>query len=151
MDIGSVLIGLALAIVVGAYIGLPILVKGGKAVTVEDRQLSELQATRDRILNRLQELDMDYSMGKILEKDYRDERQGLMGKGAAVLKAIDSLIGQAPDSSRETAADEEIEAAVTRLRGKTSRPDLGYCPSCGIEIQRDDAFCTRCGTSLQIA
>jgi hypothetical protein len=44
MDIGSILIGLALVLVVGAYIGMPILTKSGKAVTFEDRQLSELQA-----------------------------------------------------------------------------------------------------------
>ena len=151
MDIGSILISLALALVTGAYIGMPILIKSGKAVSVEDRQLSEFQAQRDRILNRVQELDMDYTMGKILEGDYSRERQGLMQQGAEVLKAIDALVGSASSPVSYKDPDDEIEAAVARLRGKSSTSTAGYCPSCGAEVQRDDAFCTRCGTSLKIA
>ncbi len=149
MDIGSILVGLALALVVGAYVGLPILSKGGRAVTVEDRQLSELQAQRDRILNRVQELDMDFAMGKLLENDYRAERGGLMQRGAEVLKTIDELVGVASRPAVRAIPDDEIEAAVARLRGKSPAISPGYCPSCGAEVQANDAFCTRCGTSLQ--
>ena len=149
MDIGSILIGLALALVVGAYIGMPILTKSGKTITVEDRRLSELQAQRDRILNRVQELDMDFTMGKIIEGDYKAERQGLMQRGAEVLKAIDMLVGSSPSQVFQNAPVDEIEAAVARIRGKSSVSSEGHCPSCGAEVQRDDAFCTRCGTSLQ--
>jgi hypothetical protein len=151
MDIGSILIGLALALVVAAYIGMPILVKGGMAVTVEDRKLSELQAQRDRILTRVQELDMDFSMGKILEQDYKMERQGLMAQGAKVLKTIDVLVGISPVQQSALTPEDEIEAAVTRLRGKKEIDSDSYCPSCGAEVQQDDAFCTRCGASLQPA
>jgi hypothetical protein len=150
MDIGSILIGLALALVVGAYIAMPLLAKSGKAVTVEDRQLSELQAQRDRILNRVQELDMDYTMGKILEGDYKAERGSLMQKGAEVLKVIDDVVGSSPSQVVQHGPDDEIEAAVARLRGKTSTVAAGDCPSCGADVQLDDAFCTRCGISLQV-
>jgi hypothetical protein len=149
MDIGSILIGLALALLVAAYISRPLLMKGGQAVTMEDRQLSELQAKRDRILNRLQELDMDFAMGKILEEDYQLDRQALMTQGADVLKAIDVLIGGAPSQAKDADAEDEIEAAVARLRGKDKPLASGYCPSCGNAVQQGDAFCTRCGTSLQ--
>ena len=151
MDIGSILVGLALALVVGAYIGMPILTKSGRQVTVEDRELSELQAQRDRILNRVQELDMDFTMGKILEGDYKVERQILMLQGADVLKRIDTLVGNAPAQVVVKSADDEIEAAVARLRGKTHESTAGYCPSCGSEVQEGDAFCTHCGTSLEIS
>jgi hypothetical protein len=149
MDIGSILISLALALLVAAYISRPLLVKGGQVVTREDRQLSELQAKRDRILNRLQELDMDFTMGKILEEDYQLERQVLMTQGADVLKAIDALVGSAPIQAVGALDEDEIEAAVARLRGKDMPTTSGYCPSCGTAVQQGDAFCTRCGTSLQ--
>lgn len=151
MDIGSILIGLALLLVVGAYIGMPILSKTGKAVTVEDRQLSELQAKRDRILNRVQELDMDFTMGKILEADYKLERQSLMKQGAEVLKNIDALIGSTPSAAEGVRTGDEIEAAVARLRGKPISPTGIFCPSCGAGVQEGDAFCVRCGTSLQVS
>ena len=151
MDIGSILIGLALAIAIGAYIGMPILVKGGRAVSVEDRRLSELQAQRDRILNQVQELDMDFAMGKILEGDYKIERKKLMHTGAEVLKVMDELVGSTPRPVLTTNPADEIESAVARIRGKTAGAVAGYCPSCGAGVQQDDAFCTRCGTSLQLS
>lgn len=151
MDIGSILMGLALALLAAAYIGRPLVVKSGLAVSVEDRHLSELQAQRDRILNRLQELDMDFAMSKIIEEDYRVERQTLMLNGAEVWKAIDLLGGSSPSLVKNISPEDEVEAAVARLRGKTAIIAGGYCPSCGTEVQMGDAFCTSCGTSLQVA
>jgi hypothetical protein len=151
MDIGSILIGLALALMAGAYIGRPLLMHAGQAVSAEDRRLSELQAQRDRILNRLQELDMDFAMKKLLEQDYRQERQALMLEGTQVLKAIDLFFGSAPGLVKGASPDDAIEAAVANLRAKGAVPRAGYCPSCGAEVQDGDAFCTRCGTSLQFA
>lgn len=151
MDIGSILMGLALALLAAAYIGRPLVVKSGLAVSVEDRHLSELQAQRDRILNRLQELDMDFAMSKIIEEDYRVERQTLMLNGAEVWKAIDLLGGSSPNLVKNISPEDEVEAAVARLRGKTAIITGGYCPSCGTEVQMGDAFCTSCGTSLQVA
>jgi len=151
MDIGSILMGLALVLLVIAFIGRPLVVKSGLAVSVEDRQLSELQAQRDRILNRLQELDMDFTMSKIIEIDYRLERQSLMLEGSDVFKAIDSLVGSSARPVMSVSPEDEVEAAVARLRGKSATAIDGYCPSCGSEVQKGDAFCTSCGTSLQVA
>lgn len=149
MDFGSILIGLALAVAVAAYIGQPILAKSGRAVTVEDRQLSELQAQRDRILSRVQELDMDFTMGKILDQDYQRERGSLMTRGAEVLKAIDEMVGSSHAPALQAAPVDDIEAAVARIRGKSISGAAAFCPSCGAEVQSGDAFCTRCGSTLQ--
>ena len=151
MDIGSILMGLALVLLVIAFIGRPLVVKSGLAVSVEDRQLSELQAQRDRILNRLQELDMDFTMSKVIETDYRLERQSLMLDGSEVFKAIDSLVGSSASPVMSVSPEDEVEAAVARLRGKSTPAIVGYCPTCGSEVQKGDAFCTSCGTSLQVA
>ncbi len=66
MDLGSVFLGLGLAIVVAAILARPILEGGAGQVVGQDSHLSALQADRDRILTRLQELDMDAAMGKVL-------------------------------------------------------------------------------------
>jgi len=57
MDIGSILIGLAVVAVVVVYILQPILLREGQAVTAEDRRLSQLKADRDRTINMVKELD----------------------------------------------------------------------------------------------
>ncbi len=149
MDIGSILIGLALAIAVAAYIIRPLVQGGGEKVTEIDHRLSELQAERDRVLTRIQELDMDFAMGKILEKNYRSQRDELMLYGAQVLKELDSLAGLEGTSTEPVRLEDEIESAVARLRGSRAAESSAFCPSCGEAVQAGDRFCTHCGTSLK--
>ncbi|TFH37523.1 MAG: zinc ribbon domain-containing protein [Anaerolineales bacterium] len=150
MDIGSILIGLALALLVAAFLGRPLLMHGGQDVTPEDRHLSELQAQRDQVLTQLQELDMDYAMSKIIPEDYKLERQGLMRQGAEVFKNIDTLTGLIPAPVLSESPGDAIEAAVASLRGAARASSAGFCRSCGAEAQLGDIFCTRCGKSLQV-
>src|SRR5665648_536644 len=91
MDIGSILAGLALTLLTVAFVALPFLQHRGKGITEAERLSSELQAGRDRVLNNLHELEMDFNTGKILEEDYRDQRQALMKEGAGILRRIDVL------------------------------------------------------------
>lgn len=149
MDLGSILIGLALAIAVAAYVIRPLVQDGGEVITDVDRRLSELQAERDRVLTRIQELDMDYAMGKILEEDYRSQRDELMLYGADILKELDAKAGLESSPVAAVGLEDEIESAVARLRstGGTSAP--GFCPSCGEQVLKGDRFCTHCGTSLK--
>ncbi len=62
MDIGSFIVGLAIAILTFAFVARPLFTHVGIRVTPEDRQLSQLQAERDRLLRSLQELEMDFAV-----------------------------------------------------------------------------------------
>ena len=149
MDIGSIFIGLALAIAVAAYVVRPLVVGGGVKVTEIDHRLSELQAERDRVLSRIQELDMDFTMGKILEQDYRSQRDELMVYGAQVLKELDTMVGLETSPLEPVSVEDEIESAVARIRGTGQSQGQGFCPTCGVEVQAGDRFCTHCGTPLK--
>ena len=93
MELGSIFISLAILVIAAIFVTKPIFEHQGRAVTVEDRKLSELKAIRDRVILSLQELDMDYAMGKIPEADYQGQRNELMVAGAAALREIDELEG----------------------------------------------------------
>jgi hypothetical protein len=149
MDIGSILIGLALAIAVAAYIIRPLVVGGGEKVTEIDHRLSELQAERDRVLSRIQELDMDFAMGKVLEQDYRGQRDELMLYGAEVLKELDAMVGLEASPVEPVSVEDEIESAVARIRRAGGSQGSGFCPACGEAVLIGDRFCTHCGTSLK--
>jgi len=156
MDLGSMLLGLAVLILVGAFLLRPVLQPSPAGPPPGSRRLSELQAERDRILDLLRDMDLDSTMGKLLPEDYRVQREALAMRGAAVLRQIDESGGSAQEPSRPSASHDpeaELEAAVRRLRSR--QPDGKapgqFCGQCGAGLQADDRFCANCGEPVPAA
>lgn len=155
MEIGSLLVTLAIAIIVVGYVARPLIDDRGIAVSDWDRRLSRLQAQRDQILNVLQELEMDNAMGKISAEDYREQRSSLVAKGVKVLKVLDLVSGVALELDSEVShpdlvsekLEEQIEAAVLKRRAGKSEIESNYCSKCGSALELGDRFCPSCGAA----
>lgn len=171
MEIGAILFSLAMVLLVAAYVLQPLSTYGRGGFRDTSRELSALQAERDRVLDSIQEIDMDRSMGKVAEEDYQRQRDSLALEGAEILRSIDELL---QDSVPDEAAM-ELEAAIAELRGKSSSPSVeleeavaetrskssnhnsqiskaeaqGTCPRCGEVIHPGDRFCSNCGEELE--
>ena len=154
MELGSILIGLSLVILAGAYIARPLIEQGVDSISSADFELSSMQAEQDRILALIEELEMDHAIGKILDEDYQAERAWLMQQGAENLKRIDAfqLSLGAPESPRTLASslEDELEVSVAKLRSGASKTGRNFCSSCGTEINPSDNFCVNCGANLSI-
>lgn len=148
MDLGSLLVILAMGLMAAIFIVQPLLGSRELGVTKEARRVSELQTERDRVLATLQDLDMDHAMGKVLQEDYQAQRGALLLRGAEVLKAIDELQSTIGKVIPGSDLDVEIETAVARLRGGEDQASGGTCSSCGREVATGDRFCVHCGASL---
>jgi len=174
MDIGSIFLILAVLIPVVIFVSRPLMERKATAITVEEHDYSALLAERDRILNALQELEFDYTLGKIPETQYPAQRASLMRYGAELLRQIDEYEGQSADSSvddrleaaiaeRKAAAtttavavtvdpDDELEALISarrRTQKSTGQSKTGgFCPQCGNCVQENDRFCPKCGHAL---
>lgn len=148
MDLGSLFVILALSLVAAAFIAQPLIGRRGLGVMKEERHLSELLAERDRVLTTLQDLDMDFAMGKVLREDYQTQRDVLVSYGAEVLKSIDEFHSTVDEVIPETDLDLEIETAVARLRRGGDHARGETCSSCGREVMVGDRFCVHCGASL---
>lgn len=148
MNIGSFIVGLAIAIVAFAFVAKPLFAHEGVRVTQEDRRLSQLQANRERLLRSLQELETDFDVGKIAQDDYQEQRAQYVAEGAVTLREIDDITGSSEELSLARDLDAEIEAAVGQLRAKDAGERAQFCPGCGNAVQSDDQFCTSCGESL---
>ena len=156
MEIGAILFSLAMILLVASYILQPLFTSERSGYRDTSRELSALQAARDRVLDSIQEIEMDHSMGKVSEDDYQHQRGSLALGGAKILRSIDELQSEgAPDGSAM-----ELEAAVAQLRRKSSssgsqqngdetNPGEVACPTCGQSIYHGDRFCSNCGATLE--
>lgn len=164
MDLGAILVLLALLIVVGLFLAAP-LMRGARPRRLDESpQVSALLAERDRVINSLQELDFDFKLGKVPEAAYPEQRAGLLRRGAAILRQLDELspapssgtdaagrIQQAVDTSSPGAGlqDDRIESMLAARRLARHNKSAGFCPHCGRAVLLSDRFCPNCGKSLQ--
>ena len=175
MDIGSLLLILALLIIVGWFIARPLFDRRATIVSAvpdqQDHAISALLAERDRILNALQELDFDQALGKIPEEDYPAQRALLVQQGAQVLRQLDEFDQQPASQDQEA----RLEAAIAARRADAGRPvstgtdGRAAAPSSesALVAEADDdvesilaarrrerqgksgGFCSNCGRSIQ--
>ncbi len=123
MDAGSLLLGLALLIVVAAFVLRPLVEKSGARATHarssarENGTREALLRQRDAIYAAIRELDFDFRLGKISEEDYHPQRERLALQGVAILKQLDAL---SPDG--DAGLEGEIEAEIARRRRKRTGP-----------------------------
>ncbi|MBI1793131.1 MAG: zinc-ribbon domain-containing protein [Chloroflexi bacterium] len=169
MDIGAILLLLALLLGIGLYLAAPLMNNRARRGREESQETSSLMAERDRVVNSLQELDFDFKLGKIPEEDYPIQRAELLQKGAGILKKLDALTPTSPfgpdaearlekaaahnpDSAPakdEPLSDDKIESMLAARRKTRASKSAGFCPRCGKPVQISDQFCPACGKGLQ--
>jgi hypothetical protein len=152
MDLVAILMGTAIAISAGAFIMRPLTEDRPEGYREEDRELSSMRAEHDRILDLIEELEMDHAIGKVLDEDYQTQYSRLMQQGAENLKMMDELqkdsAVEAEASQRIRSLEDELEASVAKFR--TEQPQRGqeFCSQCGAKILVGDRFCVACGAKL---
>lgn len=144
MDLGSLLIMVAVALAVAAFLARPLVEKRAAPIADGERQLSALQAERDKVLTMIREIEMDHAMGKIGAEDFQAQRAALVARGSDALRQIDALGGSAGGE----AIDAAIEVAVAAKRGLPSAGGSGFCTRCGQALLPGDRFCARCGAQV---
>jgi hypothetical protein len=180
MELGSIFLILALLVLVVFFISRPFFEKAPMVSIqqeIADHDRSTWLAERDRVLNALQELDFDYTLGKIPTEDYPAQREMLVQRGVEVLRQLDRLQPEATqirpaDRIEAAVAARRVDAALTRPvagnghRATAARPDdeleamladrrrvrqeksAGFCSQCGGPLQKSDKFCHKCGAKI---
>lgn len=171
--LGSLLLGLALAVVVVLVLTRPFMRPVDEDFET-DEQIESLLAQKDALLQDLRGLDDDMEAGKVAPELYAHDRPLLLKRAALVLQQLDKLgyiepVAAVPagtpsvdvDAQIEAAVrklrspaevDADIEAAVRRMREQTPAATNGaatrYCPQCGTPVDAGDRFCATCGHAL---
>lgn len=172
MDIGAIFLLVSVGLLTVLFVARPFLerrrVSGTPAV---NQQLSSLLAERDRLIGALQDLDFDFSLGKIPSQDYPTMRANLLQRASDVLRHLDELqpqsVSHVDAESRVEAviaarrvdaavgtnkkaeiSDDDIEEVLAARRATRKEKSAGFCPKCGKPILRSDRFCPSCGKSI---
>jgi rubrerythrin len=177
MDTGSVFLILGLLILVSLFISRPFFIHKATTVSKQEHQLSVLLAEKERLMLALQELDFDFTLGKIPQEDYPAQRASFLNQTATILSQLDAMQGESQTavSSRPIVAnrsnprtesqlankrqrkrrlpanvsgDDELEAMIAARRRERSEKAAGFCHQCGKPFQLSDQFCPRCGATL---
>ena len=161
MDIGSVLLILALFILVALYISRPIFAGSAVSISADEHDLSMLLAERDRVINALNELEFDNDLGKVPKSDFPDRRKTLMQYGANILQQLDENFPESgfplnldSDTMRGKSLkkiahqDDDLETMIAARRRSRAEKTGGFCPQCGYTVQQSDRFCPKCGAAL---
>jgi len=175
MDIGSILLILALLVLVGLFISRPLVERKEVIITsedvVEEHEYSTFLAERDRTLDSLEELDFDYMVGKIPEEDYPLQRVALIKKGVHILLELDKYEEVSPEQQADTRLESAITARRTTVHSEASVQSADLAPelsdtSSPIQLIEDDevetliaarrrkrsdksaGFCPQCGTAV---
>jgi len=168
MDIGSIFLVLALLVVVAIFVSRPLFVNritaSSPAVDQMEHKRSTLLAERDRTINALYELDFDNALGKIPSEEYPQQRAKLLEQGADIMCQIDALQdageestspptsgpGPARDEIKPKPVDpnDELEILLANRRRSKQGKSAGFCPKCGVALQKSDQFCPKCGAGL---
>lgn len=174
MDIGSLFLVLALALAVGLFVSEPFFESPDRksspaqaAAEVREHSRSALLADEERVLDTLQELDFDNSLGKIPVSEYLTQRSSLLKQGADVMRELDrfaeqSEISGAEDRLEKMIADRRAQASATIIgAGATNFGEGAANIGAGDAIEdqiavrrrsRDEksvGFCPKCGHPLQ--
>ncbi len=176
MDIGSILLVLALLIPVVLFISRPLLDYGNASVGETNQERSALLAQRDQVVATIQELDDDFHLGKIPAETYPEQRTALLNTGVAILQQLDGYqpaagasahdrleeaivarrmaLEPANGSSKKNAnavppvPDDDLEQRIASRRRLVHEKAGGFCPKCGRPVHASDHFCPKCGASL---
>ena len=134
-----------------AYIAAPLFAVTRAVVAPAARVNESLLIERDAAYAALRDLDFDFQLGKLSERDYHALRERAKANAAQILQQLDAQTKdnghRTLDSGPQTADADDIERAVAQVRAARQKADA-HCGNCGKPYHAGDQFCARCGNSL---
>ena len=114
--------------------------KNKKYLSSKNGHLNQLRLQKEQIYDSLKDLEMDYQMGKISQRDYEEMKTNYKVDAISILKAIDIEKGIKSSKSNKP----------SRTTKKTASGKTFFCQECGTKNLQTHKFCLNCGFKLSI-
>lgn len=151
MEIGSLIIVLLLFFLSGLFVLRPFLVKtesrGRAGTTVRD----SLVAEKERLLQAIEEIDLEFELEKISSAEHTRNRDLLMVEAADILNELDKLPKSKSGKKKKTAPvqdEDTLEKMIADRRKQLKNDQSVKCPHCDETVEKGAQFCSHCGGAL---
>ena len=152
MELGSFLIVLLIFILSGFYILRPIFAGSSIGGRAGSTKRDALVAERERLLNSIEELDLELELKKISDAEHARNRDILLSDAAKVLNELDELPRSKTGKRKKTASpdkSDDLEKMIAERRKQIKGEKSIKCAHCGESVEQDAQFCSHCGGALQ--
>ena len=109
-------------------------------------------AERERLLNAIEELDLEFELKKISSAEHTRNRDILLAEAAKVLKELDGLTDSSGGKRKKAALkkeEDDLEKMIADRREQLKGDKSIKCTHCGKSIEKDAQFCSHCGGALK--
>jgi hypothetical protein len=127
---------------------------GAAAAERAPRRSRELEREKQLVLKAIKEIELDYQMRKIAERDYRDMVERYRARALRLIGEIEagddfrSLIEQELQIRLKLPPAEKAPTATTEATTTTAAESAPGCSGCGAKNDDDAQFCKKCGAKL---
>jgi hypothetical protein len=118
------------------------------------RRARELEREKQLVLKAIKEVELDFQMRKIAERDYREMVERYRARALRVMTELEAGDDYRALIERELALRLKLPVSAPAA-GAPPAPapaaafvEQGACPSCGTRNDDDAQFCKKCGTKL---
>jgi hypothetical protein len=109
---------------------------------------AHLDERKAAIYENLRDLQFEYRLGKLSDKDYQNTKKDLQKELATVLAEVDRLRAALTAGGVGRVA----EAPVKPVKAAAPKEPAGFvCPSCGAKFKDRLKFCGECGKPIKAA
>lgn len=126
--------------------------RGGAAPVRTGRRLRELEREKQLVLKAIKEIELDYQMRKIAERDYREMVERYRARAMRLITEIEAGDDYRALIERELAMRLKLKAPEAAPAAQAAGPPQAEpaparraCSGCGTVNDEDAQFCKKCG------
>lgn len=125
------------------WIIMPLFKKDSTWVSLH-MEVEELADRKQRVYGNIADLEFDFAMGRLSEKDFNSVRQSFLSEAGKVIEKIE---GQKSQDLLDRIQNDLKHLGKKKKKGK-KKAGGSFCTACGTENAREAKFCMKCGKEL---
>ncbi len=109
-------------------------------------EVEELADRKQRVYGNIADLEFDYAMGRLSEKDFTSIRHSFLSEAGRVIEKIEEQ--KSGDLMKRIEKDVANLGKRKKIKKNKKIDKKGSCPECGTENLPEAKFCMKCGKEL---